>query len=98
MILAGGYSCLVLGIFYQVIDVWRIRAWTAPFLWIGSNALVIYVACNIVKFDKLAGRLIGDGVFAPPGGLGSMSETIIRLGFVILLAGFLYRKKIFIRI
>ncbi len=98
VILAGGYSCLILGIFYQTIDVWKIRFWTTPFLWIGSNALAIYMACNIVKFDKLAGRLIGDGVYAPAGGLGSMSETVIRLGFVVLLAGFLYRKKVFIRI
>lgn len=98
VILTGGYSCLALGIFYQVIDVWKIRAWTTPFLWIGSNALAIYVTCNIVKFDRLAQRLIGEDVFAPPGGLGSMSETIIRLGFVVLLAGFLYRNKVFIRI
>jgi predicted acyltransferase len=98
VILAGGYSCLALGIFYQIIDVWKIRAWTTPFLWIGSNALAIYLVCNIVKFEKIAGRLIGEGYFAPPGGWGSMSETIIRLGLVVLLAGFLYRKKIFIRI
>ena len=56
------------------------------------------MACNIVKFDKVAQRLIGEDVFGPPGGWGSMSETIIRLGFVLLLAGFLFRKKIFIRI
>jgi predicted acyltransferase len=98
VILAGGYSCLALGVFYQVIDVWKIRAWTPPFLWIGSNALAIYMVCNVVKFDKLAGRLIGDDVFAPSGGLGSMSETVIRLGFVVLLAGFLHRNKVFIRI
>ena len=98
VILAGGYSCLALGIFYQVIDVWKIRAWTPPFLWIGSNALAIYLLCNMVKFDKLAARLIGEGVFAPPDGVGALSETIIRLGFVVLLAGFLYRKKVFIRI
>lgn len=98
VILAGGYSCIILGVFYQIIDVWKIRAWTAPFLWIGSNALAIYMVCNIVKFDKLAARLIGEGAYAPPGGLGSMCETVIRLGFVVLLAGFLYRRKVFIRI
>jgi len=98
VLLAGGYSCLILGVFYQIIDIWKIRFWTAPFLWIGSNALAIYMVCNMVKFERLVARLIGDGSFAPPGGFGSMSETILRLGFVVLLAGFLYRKKVFIRI
>ncbi len=98
VILAGGYSCLILGVFYQIIDVWKIRAWTPPFLWIGSNALAIYMICNMVKFEKLAARLIGEGVYAPAGGMGSLCETVIRLGFVVLLAGFLYRKKVFIRI
>ena len=98
VILTAGYSCLALGIFYQVIDVWKIRAWTPPFLWIGSNALAIYMTCNIVKFDSLAQRVVGGEGFALPGGWGSMCETIVRLGFVLLLAGFLYRKKVFIRI
>ena len=98
VLLTGGYSCLMLGVFYQLIDVWKIRFWTTPFLWIGSNALAIYMVCNMVKFEGIAGRLIGEGDSAPPGGLGSMSETVIRLGLVVLLAGFLYRKKVFIRI
>ncbi len=98
VILAGGYSCLILGVFYQLIDVWKIRFWTAPFLWIGSNALAIYMVCNMVKFEGLAARLIGGEDYAPAGVCGAMSETVIRLGFVVLLAGFLYRKKVFIRI
>jgi predicted acyltransferase len=98
VLVAGGYSCLALSVFYQIIDVWKIRAWTQPFLWIGNNALAIYMICNIVRFDRLAGRMIGEEYFAPTGAVGAMSETIIRLGLVILLAGFLYRKKVFIRI
>ncbi len=98
VLVAGGYSCVILGVFYQLIDVWKIRFWTAPFLWIGSNALAIYLVCNMVKFEELAALVIGEDEFALPGGIGSMSETVIRLGLVVLLAGFLYRKKVFIRI
>ncbi len=95
---AGGYSCLLLGLFYQIIDVWKIRAWTAPFLWIGSNALAIYMVTNILEFRKLAERLTGGGFWAPPGGVGALATTAVSLGFVLLLAGFMYRKKVFIRI
>lgn len=98
VILAGGYSCFALGIFYQVIDIWKIRAWTTPFLWIGSNALAIYIVGNMVRFDGIARFLIGEGIFDQRDGLGSMSRTVVNLGCILLLAGFLYRKKIFIRI
>ena len=95
---AGGYSCLLLGVFYQVVDVWKIRAWTAPFLWIGSNSLAIYMVCNLVDFEKITSRLVGGGNWAPEGGLGAFAATAISLGLVVLLAGFMFRKKVFIRI
>lgn len=95
---AGGYSCLLLGVFYQVVDVWKIRAWTAPFLWIGSNSLAIYMVCNLVDFEKITSRFVGGGNWASEGGLGAFAATAISLGLVVLLAGFMYRKKVFIRI
>jgi predicted acyltransferase len=95
---AGGYSCLLLGVFYQVVDVWKIRAWTPPFLWIGSNALAIYMTWNLVNFDRIAERLIGGDEWALPGALDAAATAVISLGMVLLLAGFLYRKKVFIRI
>ncbi len=95
---AGGYSCLMVGIFYQIVDVWKIRAWTAPFLWIGNNPLAIYMACNLVDFQKITARLVGGGVWAPEGGLGAIATTTVSLGLVLMLAGFMYRKKVFIRI
>ena len=98
VILAGGYSCLALGLFYQVIDVWKIRAWTAPFLWIGSNALVIYIVCDEIRFSDLARLLIGGAIFDIPNGPGALARTVVNIGGLLLLAGTLYRKKIFIRI
>jgi predicted acyltransferase len=95
---AGGYSCLLVGIFYQIVDVWKIRFWTAPFLWIGSNSLAIYMTCNLVDFRKITARLIGGSYWEPEGGMGSVAVTVVSLGLVLMLAGFMYRKKVFIRI
>jgi predicted acyltransferase len=95
---AGGYSCLLLGVFYQVIDVWKFRAWTAPFLWIGSNALAVYMARNLVDFSRITDRFVGAGHWAPEGGLAALASAAVTLGWVVLLAGFLYRRKVFIRI
>jgi len=98
VLVAGGYSCLLLGLFYQIVDVWKMRAWTTPFLWIGSNSLAIYMACNLFNFPRIAGRFTGLDDWAIEGGIGAVANTVISLGFVLLLAGFMYRKKVFIRI
>ncbi len=98
VLVAGGYSCLLLGLFYQIIDVWKFRAWTAPFLWIGSNALAIYMVRNLVDFNAITGRFVGADYWAPEGGPAALAAAVITLGWVVLLAGFLYRKKVFIRI
>jgi predicted acyltransferase len=95
---AGGYSCILLGIFYQIVDVWKIRAWTAPFLWIGSNSLAIYMVCNLVDFQQITARFVGDDYWEPQGGMAAFAATAISLGLVVLLAGFMHRKKVFIRI
>ena len=95
---AGGYSCVLVGTFYQIVDVWKLRAWTAPFLWIGSNPLAIYMTCNLVDFQKITARLIGGSYWAPEGGMGAIAPTVVSLGLVLMLAGFMYRKKVFIRI
>jgi predicted acyltransferase len=97
VLVASGYSCILLGMFYQVIDVWKWRAWTVPFMWIGSNALAIYMARNLVEFRKIAGRFVGDTAFFP-NPVTDLTTTCVSLLLIILLAGFLYRKKVFIRI
>ena len=43
VLLAGGYSAMIFGVFYMIIDVWRLRAWSTPFVWIGANAITIYM-------------------------------------------------------
>ncbi len=41
VLVAGGYSAVLLGVFYQVVDVWQVRAWCLPFVWMGTNASTV---------------------------------------------------------
>ena len=61
VLVAGGWSALLLALFYYVIDVRGIRAWAVPFTWIGTNALAIYLISNVVDFDALSKRFAGGG-------------------------------------
>jgi predicted acyltransferase len=97
VLVAGGYSCILLGVFYQIIDVWKWRAWTTPFVWIGSNALAVYMVRNMVDFRKIAERLVGSVDYCD-NAITNFSVTCVSLGLIVLLAGYLYRKKVFIRI
>jgi hypothetical protein len=33
-----GYGAILLDVFYQIIDVWEWRRWSAVFVWIGTDA------------------------------------------------------------
>jgi hypothetical protein len=86
-----------------VIDVWRWQAWSTPFLWIGTNAITIYFATNLVNFGPIATRLVGGDVKAfrdthVAMGVGPLVIALVGLALPVLLVRFLYQQKIFIRL
>lgn len=102
-LVASGFSAILLGLFYLVVDVWRRQRWCVPFFWIGSNALVIYLAVNLVDFQTIATRLAGGNVqqffdSRLGAGFGSLVIALMALSLPVLLVRFLYQKKIFIRL
>lgn len=98
VLVAGGYSCILLGVFYLVLDVWKIRIWALPFVWIGMNALTIYMLSNILSFHTLAERFVGGNLNRSLfGHYGLLATAVLALGLKIGLVYFLYRKRIFIR-
>jgi predicted acyltransferase len=103
VLVAGGYSAMLLGMFHQVIDVWGKQRWATPFIWIGANAITLYFADSIIGFEKLAQRLVGGDVAAffnriiTPG-TGHLMAAAMGLLLAVALARFLYRRKIFLRV
>jgi len=102
VLVAGGYSALLLGLFYLIIDVWKIRFWTAPFLWIGMNAITLYLIWHIVEFQKLAALFVGSEssefgkhVFH---GWADVVNSALALVFILIIARFLYKRQIFLRV
>jgi predicted acyltransferase len=98
VLVAGGYSCIFMALFYQVIDVWQIRRWATPFVWIGMNPITIYLTVNIVDFRALAERIAGGPVKAFFGAYGELLITSLVLGMVFLLVRFLYQRRVFLRL
>ena len=98
VLVAGGYSAAALGAFYLVIDIWKIRFWTKPFLWIGMNAITLYMLHALFDFEKLAGRFVGGNVGHWLGRYGAVAKSGLAMVLVLMLGRFLYRRSIFLRI
>jgi len=103
VLVAGGWSLLLLAAFYYIVDVRQWRGWCQPFVWIGMNAITLYVAANIVRPRALAQRLVGGDVkafFDSALGThaGNLVIAIVGLLLVVWLARFLHRRQIFLRV
>ena len=98
VLVAAGYSCLFLALFYQIIEVWRFQKWAMPFVWIGLNPITIYLAHNLIDFEKLANRFVGGPIKASFGDYGAVLVTVIVVCMSFLFVRFLYRRKIFLRL
>ena len=91
-----GYSAILLALFYLVLDVWQRRQWSQPLVWVGMNSITIYLIANMVDFPRLARRLVGGEVFF--GSYGAVAAAVGALGLELLLAWYLYRRKVFLRL
>ncbi|WP_422931255.1 acyltransferase family protein [Singulisphaera sp. PoT] len=97
VLFAGGWSLLLLALFYMVIDVLKLRKWAFFFVVIGTNAITIYFGRNIIDFRKIAAFFF-TGLSTHTGTFGSvvMPTGILLVEWLFLL--FLYRRKIFLRV
>jgi predicted acyltransferase len=97
VLVAGGWSLLLLALFYLAIDVLGFRAWAFFFVVIGVNAITIYVAQALIPFDTISARLLS-GVARLSGSFGPLIVPIGTIVIEWLLLLHLYRNKIFLRV
>jgi predicted acyltransferase len=99
VLFAGGWSLLLLGIFYLIIDVWKIRGWSFPFVVIGLNSITIYMlSAGIINFQAMT-EFFFPGViklFSEPARPFIYALCLILSEWVLLYI--LYRKKIFLKV
>jgi predicted acyltransferase len=93
VLVAAGWSALLFALFYWLIEIRRWLAWTPPWVWIGMNPITLYILAGIVSFTTVAKRVTGPANATPewlPAAVGFL--------LILLLARFLYRRKIFLRV
>ncbi len=94
---AGGWSLLLLGVFYLVIDVLRLRFLAFPFVVIGTNAIAIYMMTHVFDFRHL-GDILVQGLSQWTGDWHSFVRAVASVAVIWLILFYMYRKKTFIKV
>jgi predicted acyltransferase len=99
VLFVGGWSLVLLSIFYLIIDVAGYRKWAFPFVLIGVNSIIIYLASEGgIDFTRTAQYVFGGLIqYATPVWQAVYSAAAITIIQFCMLY-FLYRNKIFLKI
>ncbi len=111
--LTSGWACLILSIFYWLIEIKNIKSWAKPFIVFGSNSIIVFVASGILVTTILKIKIhLNDGSITSlynwiykylfvswAGDLnGSLFFAITWILFWLGVLWVFYIKKIFIKI
>ncbi|WP_026769672.1 acyltransferase family protein [Asinibacterium sp. OR53] len=95
----GGWSLLLLSLFYFIIDVCGYQKWCMPFVWMGTNSILIYMAVHgLVNFEYSSRFLFGGLIKMAP---APYSQALVWTGVALIqftVLYFLYRKKWFLKL
>jgi predicted acyltransferase len=97
VLVAGGWSAVLLALFYEVIEVRGWKRWAYFFTVIGLNPITIYLGQRIIDFKKIA-------LFFAGGALqftGIMTPILLGIGILAvkwLFLRFLHRQRIYLRV
>jgi len=100
-VFSAGWALLLLAGFYAVIDVRGYRRWAFPFVVAGMNCIALYCMSMLMKpFIRERMRMhFGQKVFESFGEMyAPMVEMVTILTVLWLVAWWMYRRKIFLRI
>lgn len=96
---AGGWSLMLLGLFYLIIDVWQVKKWAFFFVVIGMNSITIYVLQHrILRFDIIRDFFLKGIHDLSPAALQPFISSLGYIAVVWLFLWFLYRNRIFLKV
>jgi predicted acyltransferase len=97
VLFAGGWSFLLLALFYLIIDVWGFKKWAFVFVVIGMNAIAVYVATHLFDFTLIGNVFVG-GLEKWLGSWNEFIQASAALIVIWLILYWMYLKKTFIKI
>jgi predicted acyltransferase len=93
VLVAGGWSAVLLGVFYLIVDVCGWQRWTTPFVWVGANPITLYVCSGLGFFRTISERLVGH-----PGMEWAWVPACVTFALMLTVARWLWKRGIFIKV
>ncbi len=97
VLIGGGFSFLMLALFYWIIEVKRFRRWAFFFKIIGMNSIVAYVAIMLINFREIGNIFVGS-LLPRIQPWDELVSALAAVSVVWLLLYWMYRTKTFIKI
>lgn len=99
VLFTGGLSLLLLAFFYFIIDVKGWKNWSMPFVWLGCNSILIYMAAHgVVNFMSTSEFVFGGFVQHVD---TRWHEALLWTGVALIQFAalyFLYKRKLFLKL
>ena len=93
VLVAAGWSAILLGLFYGIVDILHWRRGLAPFLWVGANPIALYLCSGFGFFRIISERL----ATATPPPYDWLPATM-TFAVMLATAQWLHRRQIFLKV
>ncbi len=112
VLVTGGWACIFLSLIFYLTDIKKINRWGQPFIFFGANSITVYFLSEfitknfyLIQFQS-GGNIISVhewlySFFQSPSIPEELSSLLFALSsvfFYFLIAYYLYKKKIFIKV
>ncbi|MCL3780917.1 hypothetical protein EMN47_11040 [Prolixibacteraceae bacterium JC049] len=99
-LISGGYCTLLLALFFDIVDVAGYTKWTKPFVFLGRNALLVYMLFAYNRFINLS-AISHKALFGLESVTGNWYPLLLHsaaLCLLILIFRFLDKNKVYLKI
>ncbi len=93
-----GWSAILLAVFYAIVDVMSFQRWAYPFVIIGANSIIIYLASSLVNWTFISKSVFGGVMAAVPTAWQPLIAVFALLAVQLLVLHWMYKRRIFVSV
>ncbi len=93
-----GWSAILLAVFYAIVDVMSFQRWAYPFVIIGANSIIIYLASSLVNWTFISKSVFGGVIAAVPTAWQPLIAVFALLAVQLLVLHWMYKRRIFVSV
>jgi len=98
-IYSAGWGCLLLAVFYWVIEVLNKRKWCFLFMVVGMNSIAIYMLVSFLRGSVKTWIWVFTGwALAPLGDIGTIIHYTLVLSVFCYMVYWMYKREIFLKV